>query len=55
MQLVSVAMMSYVPLSEHAKFKLPKRVFVVKELPRNSMGKVQKVELSRQYAGLFKG
>ena len=38
-----------------AKFKLPKRVFVAKELPRNSMGKVQKVELAKQYADLFKG
>src|SRR6478609_734590 len=25
-----------------AKFKMPKRVFVVDELPRNAMGKVQK-------------
>ena len=38
-----------------AKFKLPKRVFLAKELPRNSMGKVQKVELAKQYADLFKG
>ena len=45
----------YVHTSEHAKFKLPKRVFLAKELPRNSMGKVQKLELAKQYADLFKG
>ncbi|MGI9341863.1 MAG: AMP-binding protein [Gammaproteobacteria bacterium] len=33
-----------------ANFKLPKRVFVVDELPRNAMGKVQKNELRDQYA-----
>ena len=32
-----------------AKFKLPKRVFVVNDLPRNAMGKVQKVELRNRY------
>jgi malonyl-CoA/methylmalonyl-CoA synthetase len=37
-----------------AKFKLPKRVFVAKELPRNAMGKVQKAELSAKYRQLFK-
>jgi malonyl-CoA/methylmalonyl-CoA synthetase len=36
-----------------AKFKLPKRVFAVKELPRNAMGKVQKAELRRIYADSF--
>src|SRR5690606_39703285 len=36
-----------------AKFKLPKRVFVVDELPRNAMGKVQKAELRNQYAKVF--
>jgi acyl-CoA synthetase (AMP-forming)/AMP-acid ligase II len=54
-QQFGATMMSYVLLSEHAKFKLPKRVFLAKELPRNSMGKVQKVELAKQYADLFKG
>jgi acyl-coenzyme A synthetase/AMP-(fatty) acid ligase len=48
-------MRRYVHTSEHAKFKLPKRVFLAKELPRNSMGKVQKLELAKQYADLFKG
>ena len=37
-----------------AKFKQPKRVFVVAELPRNAMGKVQKAELRRIYADAFK-
>lgn len=33
-----------------AGFKLPKRVFIVSELPRNAMGKVQKNVLRSQYA-----
>jgi malonyl-CoA/methylmalonyl-CoA synthetase len=37
-----------------AKFKLPKRVFVATELPRNAMGKVQKAELRNRYADLFR-
>ena len=37
-----------------AKFKLPKRVFIVAELPRNAMGKVQKAELRRVYEQTFK-
>jgi malonyl-CoA/methylmalonyl-CoA synthetase len=42
-------------LSERlAKFKLPKRVFVKQELPRNAMGKVQKAELRDRYSALFK-
>ncbi len=36
-----------------AKFKLPKRVFVVDDLPRNAMGKVQKAELRTTYGGTF--
>lgn len=36
-----------------ARFKVPKRVFTVSELPRNAMGKVQKAELRKQYAGTF--
>ena len=36
-----------------AKFKVPKRIFVVAELPRNAMGKVQKAGLRKQYASLF--
>jgi malonyl-CoA/methylmalonyl-CoA synthetase len=37
-----------------AKFKLPKRIHVVGELPRNAMGKVQKSELRRRYAASFR-
>lgn len=36
-----------------AKFKQPKRVFFVDELPRNTMGKVQKSILRKTYAGAF--
>ena len=36
-----------------ANFKIPKRCVVVKELPRNTMGKVQKNLLREQYKGLF--
>ncbi|MDP6374560.1 MAG: AMP-binding protein [Pseudomonadales bacterium] len=36
-----------------ARFKQPKRVINVAQLPRNAMGKVQKNELRQQYSGLF--
>ncbi|MCB2007301.1 MAG: malonyl-CoA synthase, partial [Rhodoferax sp.] len=36
-----------------ANFKVPKRCFVVDELPRNAMGKVQKNLLREQHKGLF--
>ncbi len=36
-----------------AKFKLPKRVLIEKELPRNTMGKVQKNLLRERYADLY--
>ena len=36
-----------------AAFKVPKRVFIVTDLPRNAMGKVQKNELRKQYASTF--
>jgi len=36
-----------------ANFKVPKRVFVVAELPRNAMGKVQKNLLREQHQTLF--
>ena len=36
-----------------AKFKVPKRVFVVDELPRNAMGKVQKNILRDTYSKIY--
>jgi malonyl-CoA/methylmalonyl-CoA synthetase len=41
--------------SRIAHFKVPKQVFVVPELPRNAMGKVQKNLLREQHRGLFAG
>jgi malonyl-CoA/methylmalonyl-CoA synthetase len=38
-----------------ANFKIPKRCFVVAELPRNTMGKVQKNLLREQYKAVFAG
>ncbi|WP_412774744.1 malonate--CoA ligase [Nitrobacter sp.] len=37
-----------------AKFKIPKRVIFIDELPRNAMGKVQKNVLRDSHAGLYK-
>jgi malonyl-CoA/methylmalonyl-CoA synthetase len=34
-----------------ANFKVPKQVFVVADLPRNAMGKVQKNLLREQHKG----
>jgi malonyl-CoA/methylmalonyl-CoA synthetase len=39
--------------SRIANFKVPKRMFFVKELPRNAMGKVQKVRLREMHAQAF--
>ena len=36
-----------------AKFKQPKEVIFENELPRNSMGKVQKVELREKFKNIF--
>ncbi|MEO7255105.1 MAG: AMP-binding protein, partial [Casimicrobium sp.] len=36
-----------------ANFKVPKRAFIVTDLPRNTMGKVQKNLLRQQHAALF--
>jgi malonyl-CoA/methylmalonyl-CoA synthetase len=36
-----------------AKFKLPKRVIFMDDLPRNTMGKVQKNVLRDQHAKLY--
>jgi malonyl-CoA/methylmalonyl-CoA synthetase len=41
--------------SRIAGFKVPKRAFIAPELPRNTMGKVQKALLREQHAGLFTG
>ena len=38
-----------------ANFKVPKRLFVEPELPRNAMGKVQKNLLRERHKGLFAG
>jgi malonyl-CoA/methylmalonyl-CoA synthetase len=37
-----------------ANFKVPKQIFVVDELPRNTMGKVQKNLLRDQHRELYK-
>ena len=43
------------PLQQRlAKFKCPKRLYFVKALPRNTMGKVQKNELRKTYENTFK-
>ena len=39
--------------SQLANFKIPKKCFVVQELPRNTMGKVQKNLLRDQHKNLF--
>lgn len=39
--------------SKIANFKIPKHLFVVDELPRNTMGKVQKNLLRERHKGLF--
>ncbi len=39
--------------SKLANFKIPKQCFLVDELPRNTMGKVQKNLLREQHKGLF--
>ena len=36
-----------------AKFKLPKRVLFVDELPRNTMGKVQKAALRERHKAIY--
>ena len=38
-----------------ANFKVPKRLFIVSELPRNTMGKVQKNLLRDTHRALFAG
>ena len=36
-----------------ANYKVPKRLFVVEDLPRNAMGKVQKNVLRDRYKSIF--
>jgi malonyl-CoA/methylmalonyl-CoA synthetase len=36
-----------------ARYKIPKRVLLIDELPRNTMGKVQKNVLRTAYASLY--
>ncbi len=36
-----------------ASFKVPKRIYILDELPRNAMSKVQKALLRERYAGAF--
>ncbi|MEO7208712.1 MAG: AMP-binding protein [Steroidobacteraceae bacterium] len=36
-----------------ARYKVPKRIFVVEELPRNAMGKVQKNALRKTFAAIY--
>jgi len=43
-----------VAAEELAKFKQPKNYLVLEELPRNTMGKVQKNELRKQFDALYK-
>jgi malonyl-CoA/methylmalonyl-CoA synthetase len=38
-----------------ARYKVPKRVFVLEELPRNAMGKVQKNALRETFAMIYRG
>ena len=38
---------------ELANYKIPKKVFVFDELPRNAMGKIQKKQLRDEYKNLF--
>jgi malonyl-CoA/methylmalonyl-CoA synthetase len=38
-----------------ARFKQPKRIFTIDELPRNTMGKVQKQALRERFADTFQG
>ncbi len=42
-------------LADLARYKQPRRLEVVEALPRNAMGKVQKAELRRRFAGAFRG
>jgi malonyl-CoA/methylmalonyl-CoA synthetase len=40
-------------IGQLARFKQPKRIFIAPELPRNTMGKVQKAQLRETYKDIF--
>lgn len=50
-----VAKLERVAAENLARFKQPKAILLLPELPRNAMGKVMKAELRQRYADLFKG
>ena len=50
---LDVAVVNAALADQLARFKQPKAVIYVDELPRNTMGKVQKNVLRDQYSGLF--
>lgn len=50
---ISAASISQALDQRLAKFKLPKQVFIVDDLPRNTMGKVQKNLLRDQYRDIY--
>ena len=50
---LDVAQMTSLLKSRIANFKVPKRIFIEGELPRNTMGKVQKNLLREQHKALF--
>ena len=50
---LETAQVSAALAGELAKFKQPKQVILLPELPRNTMGKVQKKALREDYASLF--
>ena len=53
LEVMSEAHIIAVLKSKLAHFKVPKRVFIVNDLPRNAMGKIQKNVLRKQYASTF--
>ena len=61
--MAAVVMKANVPLEQQrviealneqlARFKIPKHIVALEELPRNAMGKVMKTELRTSYASFF--
>ena len=56
---IDIALASDAAVIAHARerlaaFKVPKAVFVVDQLPRNVMGKVEKNKLRAQYRDIFR-